>query len=169
MVRSLALVLILNGCGRYDPNGPDLNRFEIEDPDFLVYLRKFEQSSETRKPVKIVNIVIKYGNIGPSTVGLCTITSKTPPTITIDRSYWSKATSMEKETLMFHELGHCELKRKHRSDIVNGVPISLMYPNSIWNYYKQTPLTYQDELFSITGDWFNLIDEDENFKCEYEL
>lgn len=170
MVRSLIVALALTGCGRFEPaNRTDPTNFEVEDPEFLVYIKKFEKASETRNNIIVANIVIKYGNIGPDTIGLCAIEPRATPLITIDRAYWAKASDIEKETLMFHELGHCRLKRKHKIEVVNSWPVSIMYPNSIWNYYQYKPPAYQDELFSITDDWFTLIEEDENFTCEYEL
>lgn len=170
MVRTLILASLLFGCGRFEPaKRTSPTKFEIEDPDFLVYIQKFEKASETRLLTVVANIVVEYGDLEEGVIGLCTIEPRATPLITIDRTYWATASNIEKETLMFHELGHCRLKRKHKSEEDNNQPVSIMYPRSIWNYYQYRPPVYQDELFSITDDWFTLIDKNEEFDCVYLL
>lgn len=36
--------------------------------------------------------------------------------ITIDRQYWQSANDLQREFVVFHELGHCVLKRNHVDD-----------------------------------------------------
>lgn len=51
----------------------------------------------------------------------------------VNRIFWSMATDIQKEIVMFHELGHCVLDRRHLPGLTqvgnypNG-PISLMFP-----------------------------------------
>ncbi len=47
--------------------------------------------------------------------------------VTIDKSYWNKASESEKEFLVFHELGHCYLGRVHdESKDTRGICLSIM-------------------------------------------
>lgn len=60
------------------------------------------------------------------TIGLCNPHIK-PINVVLDKIYWQDATDMEREQLVFHELGHCILKRmKHKNDEYKGIPLSIM-------------------------------------------
>lgn len=48
-----------------------------------------------------------------SVYGRCIRLSEQNPKIEINQTYWDSASEMEREYLLFHELGHCVLGRKH--------------------------------------------------------
>lgn len=71
--------------------------------------------------------------------------------IEISPSYWSRAGYWEKEFLIFHELGHCILGRRHDNSDKDGICKSIMYaggsvPCDI-SYNEATRGAYLDELF----------------------
>ena len=72
--------------------------------------------------------------------------------ILLDSQFWRRASEMEKEFLVFHELGHCYLGRSHLDEVAqNGNCQSMMNSgmgNCRINYNSQTRNEYLDELFS---------------------
>ena len=76
--------------------------------------------------------------------------------VTIDEKFWNSASFLEREFVVYHELGHCVLERNHtEASFVNGICKSLMrsglgvcrdaYNNSNRSYYIE-------ELFSVVGN-----------------
>ncbi|MEP7266997.1 MAG: hypothetical protein ABI844_05170 [Saprospiraceae bacterium] len=84
-------------------------------------------------------------------IGQCTYNSKEPNKVTIDQPFWSKATDLGKEFVVFHELGHCILGREHNeAQDPRGVCVSIMRSGTgtcIDNYNVNTRTKYLDELF----------------------
>jgi hypothetical protein len=63
----------------------------------------------------------------PNVVGQCAHREDEPNTVIIDKLYWDQADDLEREFLVFHELGHCVLNRNHLDDAdVHGVCLSIM-------------------------------------------
>lgn len=71
--------------------------------------------------------------------------------VTIDRSYWNSASHLQREMVVFHELGHCVLAISHReSDNGEGLCLSIMNSgttNCRVAYTSQNREYYLDELF----------------------
>ena len=75
--------------------------------------------------------------------------------IEIEKFFWDDATDLQREGLIFHELGHCELDRRHRNDLLsNGEWASRMRGDPIpdgqtipVNYTGTRKQYYTDELF----------------------
>ena len=85
-------------------------------------------------------------------IGTCSWSSNHAHNITLDQSYWRSATDMQREFLVFHELGHCVLGRDHvdNSD-ANGNCISMMSSGTgnCRVFYGQSNRTrLVDELFA---------------------
>jgi len=87
--------------------------------------------------------------------------------IEILKSYWEQLTDIQKERLIFHELGHCELSRPHDNSVFsNGDWKSIMRgaplppdKTPIVNYTGTRRDYYIDELFESTTpapSWLNL-------------
>jgi len=87
----------------------------------------------------------------PNVIGQCAHDPNEPSTVIIDRSYWNIATDLEREFLVFHELGHCVLNRDHLDEADNqGNCISIMTSGSSQckiNYNQNTREKLLDELF----------------------
>lgn len=110
-------------------------------------------------------VTVKRGTLEGSTIGQCEIGVFTS-TITIDGEYWDLAADFERESLMYHELGHCLLRRAHTSERdEDGCPSSIMYPTNSVNYcYEQKREQYLTELGqkrNTLGATFVGIDADE--------
>ena len=109
----LGSVLLLNGCGKA-PESPS-----VDSGEFSSYVSGFEKASQDHgKPVQISSLKIQYGELGNSSErAVCEIRESNPvPTITVSKEKWDRLSKDEREELMFHELGHCVLHRKHRND-----------------------------------------------------
>ncbi|MBK9982865.1 MAG: hypothetical protein IPP15_10675 [Saprospiraceae bacterium] len=87
----------------------------------------------------------------PNVIGQCAHDPKKPNTVIVDRTYWNNGTDLEKEFLVFHELGHCVLNREHLDEAdARGNCISIMTSGSAQcriNYTMETRDKLLDELF----------------------
>lgn len=94
--------------------------------------------------------------------GLCHPGNATnTPEIEVRKEYWDTADDVQRETLLFHEMGHCILLRLapnggHISTLNDDrMPVSIMYPIDYWeypayqSYYMDHRQAYIVELFSV--------------------
>ena len=85
-------------------------------------------------------------------LGRCAQGTISGSTLTIDNAFWNSAGSLEKEYVVFHELGHCALDRRHLEDQkADGNCKSIMQSGTTgckMIYNAQTRSGYLDELFS---------------------
>lgn len=98
---------------------------------------------------------VKFSDSLPSNVlGSCIMYSEY---VTINRSLWVQLGPLDREELIFHELGHCILKRLHEPTVVSGVPVSIMYPYHLGGVYGESLRypAYQSELFSVNPAIFS--------------
>lgn len=80
----------------------------------------------------------------------CTVDlpSFTKPRIIVDKKVWDSLNHLDREELMYHELGHCLLKQVHRDDSVNDYPISIMHRRHMgYQKYAQHREYYLKEMF----------------------
>ncbi len=72
--------------------------------------------------------------------------------IRIEENYWSGLSELKKEFIVFHELGHCVLDRRHLDDQDEaGRCLSMMHSGSTScknEYNSDTRNSYLDELFN---------------------
>ena len=84
--------------------------------------------------------------------GKCEHNSVYPDRVYINLDYWRQAGDLEREYLVFHELGHCFLDRSHLDDAdQQGRCISMMQSGAgdcQNNYRLATRSAYLAELFS---------------------
>ena len=115
------------------------------DPLFSEFLESF--ILEGRKygidlQKKASSVRINFGELGKNKAGSCKKYSGYSQ-VTIYKSIWEKMDSLQKQVLIFHELGHCLLGRKHRNDrLPRGECASLLVEsqnqNSCFcNFYSQ--------------------------------
>lgn len=133
-----------------------------ETPDYFVdaplqpYFDSFEAEAAQRgvtidlEALRVSGDVRLIGTI--NVIGQCVHTEKEPNTIIVDVVYWNSAEHLEKEFLIFHELGHCALNRDHIDDSdANGDCISIMTSGTGLchiNYTEATRSALLDELFT---------------------
>ena len=84
--------------------------------------------------------------------GQCQKNENEPNKLIIDTEYWSRISGITREFIVFHELGHCYLKRSHLDEAdASGRCISIMHSTSkacVNAYSNSTREAYLDELFS---------------------
>jgi len=106
-------------------------------PDFEEYVQRFE-----RLRGQDIESTIIYGTpdrtANPNAVANCFLTGNRP-LIKVDFAYFQTLGDLGKEELIFHELGHCELKRDHDEEMIGNRPKSIMYPTT----FGDTP-AYQE-------------------------
>lgn len=152
-LKKLSLCLLfglsLTACGRKDQ--------VLELNEFSNYVTEFEAvSNDVGQPVKVDNLVIKFGDLANSQHrGLCEINGTDTPTVTIDYDAWQSMDEDKRESVVFHELGHCVLRRIHKGGMdTDGDPISMMYPYTLdSSVYVQKEEAYHNELFSERNDF----------------
>lgn len=145
----VAIVLIAGSCNKDDspeyfvdaPLQPYFDRFELE-----AAIRGITIDLETLQISGDVRLIA-----ASQVIGECIRTEKEPNTIVVDVVYWNNAMELEKEFLIFHELGHCALDRGHIDDSDgNGDCVSMMTSGTGLchiNYTEATREALLDELF----------------------
>jgi hypothetical protein len=87
--------------------------------------------------------------------GTCQFSRNSPRLVTIDSEFWNSSGELFREFIVFHELGHCALRRDHdESASANGVCLSIMRSGTSGcfdQYSTNTRDYYLEELFSKTG------------------
>ena len=83
--------------------------------------------------------------------GQCFHNENIPNKVVIDIDYWNNASKLDKEFIIYHELGHCFLNRDHLDDAnVDGSCISIMHSNPgacFFDLKSDNRDLYLDELF----------------------
>jgi hypothetical protein len=132
LVRVLA-ILSLTACA----NEGKIKYYQTDE--IRIIAEKFE--SEIKH---IDNIVITIVNSIESskankefyTIGQCQISNEHAPTIILLKEYWEEANYNEKESLLYHELGHCVLMLGHDESVSeDGRPLSIMYSSQLLQYW----------------------------------
>lgn len=109
----LIMLLFCNSAFALDPT-PELTRYRTE----------FEYLFHRNTDYIEIKFVDQIDPSLPEAVGYCYYGSRN---IAIVKSYWDKSSPIMREMLLFHELGHCALDKKH-SDIKysDGCSASIM-------------------------------------------
>lgn len=132
-----------------------------EEPEYLVdlplqpYFDRFAAEAALRSVAIDYDSLMITGDIRvigtPNVIGQCGHTEKEPNVVIIDKFYWDTADDLEREFLVFHELGHCALKLGHLDDAdVRGDCVSIMTSGTGLcriNYTEATREGLLDELF----------------------
>ena len=125
------------------------------DLGLLPFFQQFEEEAALR------GIEVDLSSIGITGViedidedfvaGTCTYGTHLPGDVVIDLTFWNNSNNFTKEMVVFHELGHCYLRRDHlETRFSNGTCGSIMRSgtrNCFDNYNAQTRSFYIDELF----------------------
>ena len=146
----IAILILINlGCSKENNN--------VIDPEFESYVDMFFEEAQKRN-LDISQEDYSFSlNFGEDThLGVCFPGRNR---ILINRFYWGNLPELNRQYVIFHELGHCILDRRHDNDLLpNGECKSIMkgteenecYPNidnfNAWRTY------YLDELFNTNAD-----------------
>jgi hypothetical protein len=131
-----SISFFLLSCAEVKPKKLDIH------PAFQRYIASFEQDSRTYgKPVKIDNLVFKFGALPSNTLARCYLQST--PEIVFNPVYYDQFIRLnlysDLELVVYHELGHCVLFRMHE-DTRSGL---YRLPASIMNTYHFAGQLYQ--------------------------
>jgi hypothetical protein len=118
---------------------------KVPDPELKipVEVQPFVDSfiAEAKKrgiDIKIDNLIVEFGDAnGDFVCGRCKSLTTKQKYIILDTApaCWKDAYEQARESLVFHELGHCYLARSHRTDtFANGIYKSLMNPDNVETY-----------------------------------
>jgi hypothetical protein len=139
---------------------------ELNNSEFEPYLNSFLEEGIIRGyDYTNNNVNFYFADIkGPNqnTVGLCYGNDR----ILIDRQYWNSASEINKERIIFHELGHCILNRKKHRNEKSESGECLSFMNGQENNFECSKNLYSllwrkyyiDELFNentILKDWYS--------------
>lgn len=135
-----------------DDNGTPSIEGELQ-----VYFDRFVEEGGERGITVDYNTIAVSGEftilLGPNILGSCSDRDASFSRIRINRPYWDNASELEREFLIFHELGHCYLKREHlETEFTDRICVSIMASGTgpcRQNYTEATRSTYIDELFGI--------------------
>lgn len=122
--------------------------------DMTPYFRSFALEAELRGTLidwDNERISTELVDIDTEAIGQCLTYEDGFKTINIDKAFWSESSDIEKEFLIYHELGHCLLERPHTNvKSQRGVCLSIMNSGEnlcTINYNINTRNRYLDELF----------------------
>ena len=123
IVFALILHLLFIGCNK--------DGSQVIERELQVHFSSFEiEANAHGLDIDISSIAISgyIQNIETrGTLGQCKSYSDGTQQIVIDEQYWNRISNDEREYLVFHELGHCILKRVHNDEQdENGNCISIM-------------------------------------------
>ncbi|RMG20066.1 MAG: hypothetical protein D6730_20520 [Bacteroidetes bacterium] len=143
----LLYLLGLAGCDRPQP-------FDVH-PDFQPYVDRFiAEGAKRGHDIDFsdtgLSIIFREA-VDTETGGVC----RGKHRIEIEKFFWDDLNDFQREGLIFHELGHCELGRGHKNDTLpNGEWASRMRGDpipqglsAVINYTGARRLYYIDELF----------------------
>ena len=129
----------------------------VVDEDLQEYFDRFALEAIERGikvaydsiPISARITVIDQNNIA----GTCTRRDHDNNDIEVNRAFWERATDLEREFVVFHELGHCYLDREHTEvQHSDGTCSSIMASGTGTcrnNYTINTRDDYIDELFGL--------------------
>lgn len=155
IIPCLSLIIILYACeSDLNQQGNTNTSFPGVESGLWPYFIAFEKEAKERGfdidlvELGISGVIKSIDDLGVA--GTCQYGNHIAH-VTIDRSYWNNSSSLNREYVVFHELGHCALGRGHdESSYNNGICKSLMNSglgHCIPAYNTQNRERYLDELF----------------------
>jgi hypothetical protein len=149
-MRFLCLIFLITACGTEHYPLHELRKSQLKIGGFEEWVEEFEHDSGSYgTQVKVKDLIIKFEEIpqkDPNLIilGLCSTRKRKTPVITIDPIHWEYRDYTARKILMYHELGHCVLKRGHIESVD-----SLMNPMVTSGYsFNNDPDYYLSELFN---------------------
>lgn len=165
---SILFLIMLSGCGEIFPIGstakppnniPAIQGLESQELENYksffcdITLQKTQNDicSTIDIPIRFeeLGFTIKTGGTnGRCLVGKDSLGNVLYKRVQIDPIFWSIASQGQKENLVFHEFGHCFLRRPHKLDKISGIPVSIMYPETMESsVYYPNRINFINELY----------------------
>ena len=83
---------------------------------FEPYVKSFEKDAATvHKAVSVNFIEMKFGELPAETLALCSL-GMGVPLITVNENLWAGLNEIQRQLVIYHELGHCVLKKNHENE-----------------------------------------------------
>lgn len=122
MRKAITLIIVglmLSGCGE---GFEAINTGKV-DPEFEDYVNKFLEIYE----IPVIHVDMYFDEQSGNVIGVCKIRGN-DRYIEIDPNWWSWSGDVDREILIFHELGHCVLDQHGHRDfrLTDGCPGSIM-------------------------------------------
>jgi hypothetical protein len=114
------------------------------EPSLLPYVQRFiNDASQYGKKLSYEDLTVIYDSIDSDTVAYCSGADR----VVVSKKYWDTFSDLSKELVMYHELGHCLLDRRHTTlQLPSRKPASIMNP-VMFNYTESERPYYKQELF----------------------
>ena len=153
----LFITLLFLGCSEDDVEEVvEPVTYANVDPELVPFFERFQQEASERgisvnlAAADIEGVIEEIDE--QHVAGQCSYGRfRNPRLVTIDATFWRRSSSLFKEFIVFHELGHCYLNRGHlETAFSNGACASIMRSgtgNCLDNYNSSTRAFYIDELF----------------------
>lgn len=134
-------IFLLVGCGTGVRGG------KAEQGEFKAYVESFETVAlEKGRDLRGISytVAIHFGETKENEFAVCHISEMGEKEIVVNEEKWGIIEETKKEMVVYHELGHCILKRAHREDVK-----SLMNPYLVGQKdFEKNQDEYLTELFS---------------------
>ncbi len=157
VIPTACLMLIFSSCQKDNIEvEPEVEvQFSNVDPELWSYYASFENEAAKRgfdydlDAMQIVGIIQEIPE--ENVAGSCKYGSHINNEVTIDQTFWNRSSSLYKEFVVFHELGHCVLLRDHDESVDGqGRCLSIMRSGTMNcrdSYSLQNRDGFIDELF----------------------
>ncbi len=152
------IILFLSSCQKdsFIAEPFDNRSNDLVDNRLLAYFNKFETEANKRGlayDLSALEITGVIENIPEDNVaGTCQY-GRHLAHVTVDINYWNNTSELNREMVVFHELGHCVLLRDHEEySFQNGICASIMNSgttNCSLAYNLSNREYYLDELFEL--------------------
>lgn len=122
------------------------------NPEFKPYLTLFKEDAKRfNAPIDLYKLTTIFSNTVPTgTLAYCLPSTNT---VVVSSRYWGSMNTQQRKTLLYHEWGHCALKRDHTEDMrvpYSFCPASIMHPymDPVGRCYAELEGEYLEELFT---------------------
>ena len=158
-MKFIGILLLITSCAGNPVN--DLFKIDTEsdprktlttDETFLTYITDFEIDAAYHADLdmNVHNIPVNFADLDKRYLGACYYYGKAHQwrEIKIDREQWEELDEAQRKALIYHELGHCALNRKHKDEHYRSFPVSIMNTYHIGSNYEKYSEEYNYELFT---------------------
>lgn len=157
----LAIVTLNTSCGLIldgDVKEGKTRQFSSTDEVLLPYVASFEEKARVtygKESFKVGDIPVNFGDTTDDKYdGVCIKYPDGTKEIILKKSWFDRTSETQREILIYHELGHCRLNRKHNSSVGMAYDNNISVKMSIMNpvvpssyYYEVYQDAYLRELF----------------------
>jgi hypothetical protein len=134
---------MVSGCAQIKMQDKSIN------PELVSYLNEFQKQAKLHHTsVDSSHLVMRFSEMSDSMLAYCS-QSTNGPTVVVKGSWWNDVGNSDRESVVFHELGHCLLHLTHDNSTENAYDYfgSSLYkqgfPSSVMNKYHFSAYTYQ--------------------------